>query len=50
MKRKLHIRRETLRNLEATELKEVGGAISTHPTICNCNVSISCYTCNSVCC
>jgi hypothetical protein len=50
MKRKLVVNRETLRNLDATDLKEAGGGISTKPTLCNCNVSISCYSCNSVCC
>lgn len=55
MKRKLAVNRETLRNLNATELKKAdGGAvtstrISNHATICNCNESISCYTCGAGC-
>jgi hypothetical protein len=49
MKRKLVISRETLRNLDSVDLKNVGGGITTKATLCNCNVSISCYTCNDNC-
>ena len=49
MKRKLVISRETLRHLDSLDLKSATGGISTHPTICNCNVSISCHTCNDTC-
>ena len=51
MKRKLVVNRETLRNLNATELKKIEGGIyiSNHATICNCNESISCYTCGAGC-
>lgn len=50
MKRKLVVNRETLRSLNTTELKKVeGGFVTNHPTICNCNESISCYTCGSGC-
>jgi hypothetical protein len=47
MKRKLVVNRETLRNLNATEMKKVDGGrfVTNHPTICDCNESISCYTC-----
>jgi hypothetical protein len=51
MKRKLAVNRETLRNLNATELKKADGGfyVSNHATICNCNESISCYTCGAGC-
>jgi hypothetical protein len=56
MKRKLVVTRETLRNLNAAELKNAdlqnaagGRFVSNHATICNCNESISCYTCGAGC-
>ncbi|HEX4959960.1 MAG TPA: hypothetical protein VF173_03910 [Thermoanaerobaculia bacterium] len=52
MKRKLVVNRETLRNLNTANLKNTdlvnvagGRFVTNHPTICDCNESISCYTC-----